>query len=81
MSFSIREAVLVPGVLTGMDFKADCLVRAVKVSLPKLDIWEYVKADITQAPAELPLGAYEVSFNGRKMKVNKTARGWTSEQA
>jgi len=62
-----------------MELEAECLVRAVKVSLPKLDIWEYIKADITQAPAELPLGAYSVSFDGRKMKVNKTAKGWTSE--
>jgi len=56
-------------------------VRAVKVSLPKLDVWEYVKADITDAPTELPLGAYELSYEGRKMRVNKTARGWISGQA
>ena len=37
-------------------------VRVVKVSLPNLEIWEYVRADITKAPADLPLGAYDVSF-------------------
>jgi len=79
--YSIREAVLVQGVLRGMDLEAQCVVRAIKVSLPKLDVWEYVKADITNAPTELPLGAYELSYEGRKMRVNKTARGWISGQA
>jgi len=78
VSFSVREAVLVPGVLRGMNTEAQCIVRAVKVSLPKLDVWEYVKADITQSPADLPLGAYEVSFEDRKMRVIKTVQGWTS---
>ena len=55
-------------------------MRAVKVSLPKLDIWEYVAADIAEAPSELPAGAYEVMFEGRKAKVHKTARGWSSEK-
>jgi hypothetical protein len=80
VSVSFREAVLVQGVLRGMNLEAQCVVRAVKVSLLKLDVWEYVKADIMNAPSELPLGAYEVSFEGRKVKVHKTARGWTSEQ-
>jgi len=61
-----------------MNLEAQCVVRAVKVSLPKLDIWEYVAADIAEAPSELPAGAYEVMFEGRKAKVHKTARGWTS---
>jgi hypothetical protein len=78
---SIREAVLLDGVLRGMDFEARCTVRAVKVSLPKLDVWEYVAADVAEAPGDLPVGAYELLFEGRKAKVHKTARGWTSEQA
>jgi len=77
---SIREAVVIEGVLRGMNLEARCMVRAVKVSIPKLDVWEYVAADIAQAPSELPIGAYEVSFDGRKMPVSKTARGWISEQ-
>jgi hypothetical protein len=64
-----------------MNLEAHCTVRAVKVSLPKLDVWEYVSADIAHAPTELPLGAYDVCFEGRKMRVNKTARGWTSEKS
>ena len=80
VSISVRETVLVPGVLRGMDLEARCVVRAVKVSLPKLDVWEYVAADVAQAPSDLPVGAYELSFEGRKAKVHKTAHGWTSEQ-
>jgi hypothetical protein len=57
-----------------MNLEAHCTVRTVKVSLPRLDDWEYVSADIAQAPTELPLGTYDVSFEGRKMRVNKTAR-------
>ena len=77
---SIREAVLIEGVVRGNNLEARCTVRAVKVSLPKLDIWEYVAAEITQAPSELPIGTYYVSFEGRRIRVHKTARGWTSEQ-
>jgi len=81
VSVSIREAVLLPGVLRGMNLEARCTVRAVKVSLPRLDVWEYVAADVVQAPNDLPAGAYEVSFEGRKVKVHKSERSWTSEQA
>lgn len=70
---------LLDGVLRGVGFEAHCTVRAVKVSLPKLEVWEYVAADIVQAPCDLPTGAYEVAFDGRKMRVHKTALGWTSE--
>ena len=80
MSYSIREAILLDGVLRGMDLEARCKIRAVKVSVPKLDVWEYVAADVVQAPSDLPAGAYEALFDGRKVKVHKTARGWTSEQ-
>jgi len=78
VSYSIREAVLVEGVLEGMNLQAPCTVRAVKVSLPKLDIWEYVAADMVQAPPSIPDGAYEVSFDGRKMHFQKTAHGWVA---
>lgn len=29
------------------------MVRAIKVSLPTLDSWEYMRADIAEAPADL----------------------------
>ena len=80
-SASIREAVLLEGVLKGMNLEVPCTVRAVKVSLPNLEILEYVRADIAQAPSELPFGAYDVSFEGKTMKVKKTAGGWIAGQA
>jgi hypothetical protein len=35
---SFREAVLMNGVLKGMDLEVPCMVKAVKVSLPAQDI-------------------------------------------
>ncbi|HMH13924.1 MAG TPA: hypothetical protein VK578_12525 [Edaphobacter sp.] len=78
---SIREAVLVSGTLKGMNQQVPCMVRAVKVSLLKLDIWEYVAANIVQAPSELPDGGYDVSFEGRSMKVRKIAGSWEPAEA
>ena len=77
-SASIRETVLVKGELRGMGHNSPCLVRAVKVSLPKLDVWEYVKAEVFEAPEELPDGVYEVNFEGRKVRAKKTFDGWSS---
>jgi hypothetical protein len=74
VSYSIRKVILLDGVLRGMDLQAHCKIRAVKVCLPKLDIWEYVAADVVQAPNDLPAGAYEVTFEGRKVKVH----GWAT---
>jgi hypothetical protein len=73
---SIREAVLVSGTLKGLNYQVPCMVRAVKVSLANLDILKYVSADIIRAPSELPDGAYNVSFDGRTMKVKKIAGNW-----
>ena len=73
---SIREAVLLSGTLRGMNYEAPCTIRAVKVSLLKLDVWEYVSANVVQASSELPNGAYNVIFEGRTMKVNKVAGAW-----
>jgi hypothetical protein len=73
---SIREAVLVSGTLKGMNHQVSCLVRAVKLSLINLDTWEYVAADIVQASSDLPDGLYDVSFDGRTMKVKKIAGNW-----
>ena len=75
-NISIREAVLVSGVVTSDSGSATCTVRAIKVSIPKLDLWEYVSADVFRAPSELPDGAYDVVFDGRKMKVQKVAGTW-----
>jgi len=50
----------------------------VKVSVPKLDIWEYVKAEVFEAPEELPHGSYEMNFEGRKVRAKKSFDGWSS---
>jgi hypothetical protein len=74
---SIRESVLVLGILHHeAEGKTSCVVRAIKVSIPRLDVFEYVKAEIAEAPAHLPEGRYELTFEGRKMKVNKVAEDW-----
>jgi len=49
----------------------------VKVSVPKLDIWEYVKAEVFEAPEELPHGSYEMNFEGGKVRVRKSFDGWS----
>jgi len=43
---------------------------------PNLDILKWIRADIFHAPSELPEGAYNVSFEGRTMKVKKIAGNW-----
>jgi len=73
---SIRETVLVHGVLHGTDVQSPCVVRAVKVSIPRLDVFEYVKAEIAEAPAELPEGHYQLVFEGRKMQVHRHSGDW-----
>jgi hypothetical protein len=67
---------MMAGRLRGMGYEAECAVSAVKVSLPQLDIWEYVRCDIHLAPENLPDGPYEVSFEGRAMQVKKLDGYW-----
>ena len=76
MSTSTRETVMMFGVLRGMGHEAGCTVSAVKVSLPLLNIWEYVRCDIYLAPEDLPDGAYNVTFEGRTMKMKKLDGYW-----
>jgi hypothetical protein len=51
-------------------------VSAVKVSLPLLNVWEYVTCDIHLAPEDLPDGPYKVTFEGRTMQVKKLYGDW-----
>ena len=53
---------MMAGRLKGMGYEAGCTVSAIKVSLPQLDIWEYVRCDIHFAPEDLPDGSYEGEF-------------------
>jgi hypothetical protein len=73
---SLRESVLVLGILHGTDIDSPCVVRAVKVSIPRLDFSDYVKAAIAEAPAHLPAGHYTLTFEGRKMKAERVGEDW-----
>lgn len=77
---SIREQILLDGILRGMEQETVCRVKAIKITIPKLDVWEYVRAEIADAPSELPDGAYVVRFDGRSMKVEKNAGEWIAAQ-
>jgi hypothetical protein len=48
----------------------------IKVSLPQLNIWEYVRCDIHLAPEDLPDGRYEVTFEGKTMAVKLLDGFW-----
>ena len=69
------QQVKLQGTLKGMGRNSPCLVRAVTVSIPNLDIWEYVRAEVFQAPEELPHGKYELNFEGRRAKAEKSLMG------
>ena len=75
---SKRESVILNGTLKGMGREVPCSVLALKVSLPQLNIFEYIRCDIHQAPVDLPDGHYSVFFEGRTMKVNKSDGLWQS---
>ena len=74
---SIVENVLVSGTLTRSGAVARCIVRARKVSNEKLNVTEYVRADVAVAPPNMPDGDYEMHFDGRSVKVKKAAGYWS----
>ena len=76
MTTSHRETVMMTGRLKGMGREAECTLSAVKISLPLINIWEYVNCDIHFAPENLPDGQYEVTFEGRTIQVKKLDGYW-----
>ena len=78
MTTSQRETAMMAGQLKGMGHEAECVVSVVKVSIPHLNISEYVECDIHLAPEDLPDGLYEVTFQGRTMEVNRLDGDWLS---
>jgi hypothetical protein len=76
MTTSHRETVMMTGRLKGMGREAECTVSAVKISLPQLNIWEYVNCDIHLAPEDLRDGRYEVTFEGKTMEVKLLEGFW-----
>ena len=75
---SFREAVFLSGTLANSTLRSRCIVRATKVTIPKLGITEYVKADVALAPPFMPDGEYELHFEGRRMRVMNAAGQWSS---
>ena len=67
---------MMTGRLKGMGREAECTISAIKVSLPQLNIWEYVKCDIHLAPEDLPDGRYEVTFENKTMEVKLLDGFW-----
>lgn len=75
---SFRESVLLSGTIVNSAIQSRCVVRATKVTIPNLNVTEYVKADVALAPPFMPDGEYELNFEGRRMKVNNAAGRWSS---
>jgi hypothetical protein len=76
---SKRETVILNGVLKGMGRRnVSCTVQALKVSLPQLNVFEYIRCDFYHVPQDLPDGQYDLSFEGRTMQVNKVEGTWLS---
>jgi hypothetical protein len=73
---TLRETVTLAGTLKGHDLELPCTIKAVKVSAPKLDISEYVKAQVIDAPPILPDGNYELHFEGRSLNTTKLNGRW-----
>ena len=76
LNISMREFVMLAGTLSAKGIEASCTIRVVKVSIPNLEIWEYVKAEVVDAPPSLPDGNYELSFEGRRMRATKSEGVW-----
>ena len=67
---------MMAGRLKGMGHEAECVASVVKVSIPHLNISEYVECDIHLAPENLPDGLYKVTFEGRTMEVKRLDGSW-----
>ena len=73
---SSRETVTLLAKLKGMGCEAQCVVSAVKLSLPEFGITQFVGCDVVQAPSELPDGEYIVNLQGRELLVEKRNHVW-----
>jgi hypothetical protein len=76
MAESHRDTVLLEGNIKGMGYESSCLLQVDMVTLPSLNVWEYVMCNVLQAPQELPDGSYEARFEGRVMQLKKLNGEW-----
>ena len=65
MTTSHRETVMMTGRLKGMGREAECTVSAEKVSLPHLNICEYVNCDIHLAPTTSSIEVMQLNGLGQ----------------
>ena len=70
------ESVLFPAQLTGMNQRATCSVSAIKVTELGTDESSYSRSRIVGAPLDLPDGAYEVTFAGHTLEVQRCMGVW-----
>jgi hypothetical protein len=78
---SHRESVMLSGLLKGMGREAECLVSALKVSLPGTNVSHYASCSIFSAPDDLPEGQYLVTFGGETTAVQKRDSYWVASQS
>jgi hypothetical protein len=76
---STREAVSFPGILRGGGHEANCTVRAIKVSLPGApSVFEYVDYSVENISTPLPEGVYELSAQGKTIRLRNKDGYWVS---
>lgn len=68
---SHREAVSIPGQLQGMGYTVQCVVTAIRVSLPGTDKFEYTRPVINDAPIDLPDGFYELTYGWKTQRIQR----------
>jgi hypothetical protein len=72
----MRSVVLIRGVLRGMGFETRCEMVAFKVTHPDSSRPIYTHWSVIDAPADLPDGAYTVSFEDRTVAVRREGGLW-----
>lgn len=75
---SIRQVVLLPGLLKKPGMIASCLVKAERINKAQAEAWEYIRAEIAHAPDLIPDGDYELHFERLRVKVKKQGELWIS---
>jgi hypothetical protein len=75
---SNREIVLLAGQLKGMGRVQNCMISAIKASLPSSNSSEYVELTIQDTPLSLPDGEYDLIFKGRTVPLQKRGSEWLS---
>jgi hypothetical protein len=78
---SSREVVRFRGTLRGKGHEADCVVSAIKVSLPGSGVSAYSRYDIVSLSKSVPDGRYDLSVNGQVIALRYQCGHWLAAQA